>query len=67
MIGDKVYDCDQASVGYATGLATRKATVIRQVYHMCVTQEQDRHRLERATCGKRCPRYGDKDRVVRFD
>ena len=65
--GDHVCDRDQASVGYTTRSTTRRTTVIGQVYQVCVTQEQGRYRLERATCGKQCPRHGDQDRVVKFD
>ena len=45
----------------------RYVIAIRQAYQVWATQVQDRYRLERATCGKRCPRHGDRDRVVGFD
>ena len=67
VIGDQVCDRDQASVGYATRSATKRATAIGYVYQVCATQVQGCYRLERATCGERCPRHGDRDRVAGFD
>ena len=47
VIGDRVYDRDQASVGYASRSATRKATTIGQVYQVCATLIQGCYRIER--------------------
>ena len=51
VIGDQVYDRNQANAGYTIRSETKKATAIGQVYQMCATQVQGCYRLERATCG----------------
>ena len=67
VISDQVCDRDQASVGYAMLSAIRRATAIGYVYRVCATQVQGGYRQERATCGMRCPRHGDRYRFVGFD
>ena len=47
VIGGQVCDHDQASVGYTTRSAARKATAIGKVYMVCFTQVQGCYLLER--------------------
>ena len=66
-INDPVCDRDQASVGYTTRYATRKATAIRQVYHgVCHARTRVRPSVDSDTWHA-IYKIGDRDRVVGFD
>ena len=66
-IKDQVCDRDQVGVGHTMQPAISKAIAIHKDHSVCATHVQDCHLLARATRGRGCPRYGDRDRVVGFD